>query len=79
MKNNTITLTPGQLTLAQMGKEVTLNTGETLIAMRVPGPKAEWRYLLGYNGVIGLIRYAGEGLDAALWALNASQEEYDNA
>jgi hypothetical protein len=72
-----IKLSPAQLTLAQMGKEVVLNTNETLIAMRSPGPKAEWRYLVFFNGCVGLIRYAGEGLDAALWALNATQEEYD--
>jgi hypothetical protein len=74
----TVTLTPGQLTLAQMGKEIILNTGESLIAMRVPGPKVEWRYLLGRDGVIGHVRYAGEGLDAALRAINATQDEYDN-
>jgi hypothetical protein len=70
-------LTPAQLTLAQMGKEVTLNTGETLIAMQVPGPKAEWRYLIGWQGTIHLIRYARPGLAAALWVLNASEEEYN--
>jgi hypothetical protein len=69
-------LTPAQLTLAQMGKEVTLNTGETLIAMQVPGPKAEWRYLIGWQGTIHLIRYARPGLAAALWVLNASEEDY---
>ena len=72
-----ITLTPAQLTLAQMGKEVVLNTTETLVAMRPPGPQIEWRYLIVFDGVVCLIRYAGEGLDAALWALNATQEEYD--
>lgn len=72
-----ISLTPAQLTLAQMGHEVQLNTNESLIAMPVPGPKTEWRYLLGYEGVVCRIRYAGPGLAAALWALNASDEEYN--
>jgi hypothetical protein len=72
-----ITLTPAQLTLAQMGKEVVINTNETLVAKRTPGPKIEWRYLVLFDGVVCLIRYAGEGLDAALWALNATQEEYE--
>ena len=69
-------ITPAQLTLAQMGKEVTLNTGETLIAVQVPGPKAEWRYLIGWQGCIYQIRYASPGLASALWAINATDEEY---
>ena len=73
------TLTIAQLSLAQMGREITLNTGETLIAMRdYRYPHHDWWLIVAFEGVVGLIRYAGEGLDAALWALNASQEEYDN-
>ena len=73
-------LTIAQLSLAQMGKEVTLNTGETLVAMRdYRYPHQSWWLIVAFEGVVGLIRYADEGLDAALWALNASQEEYNNA
>jgi hypothetical protein len=72
-----ITLTPAQLTLAQMGREVQLTADDSLIAMPVPGSTNEWRYLLGWQGVVYRIRYAGPGLDAALWALNASDEEYN--
>ncbi len=68
-----ITLTPAQLTKAQMGQEVTLNTGETLCAVPL---RDGWKYFVCWAGQTGLIRYAGRGLDAALWALNASEEEY---
>lgn len=73
--NAKITLTIAELTAAQMGKTITLNTGETLCA--VPALGGKWKYLLSWGGVVGLIRYAGPGLNAALWAINASQEEYD--
>ena len=73
---NIITLTPAQLTKAQMGKEVAINTEETLCAVPV---KDGWKYIVSYEGQAGLIRYADNGLDAALWALNASEEEYNNA
>jgi hypothetical protein len=73
MKTMPITLTPTQLTLAQMGKEVELNTGETLCAIPVSDG---WKYLVAFEGQVGLIRYANNGLEAALWALNASEEEY---
>ena len=71
--NKTITLTPAQLTQAQMGQEVPLNTGETLCAVPV---RDGWKYFVCWGNQTGLIRYAGHGLDAALWALNASEEDY---
>lgn len=67
-------LTVAQLTTAQMGKEILLNTGETLCA--VPLNDGTWKYIVSYEGVVGLVRYAPAGLDAALWALNATEEEY---
>jgi len=75
MKN--ITLTVAQLTQAQMGKEVNLDTGETLCAIPVITLGVTgWKYILTFGGQVGLIRYANNGLDAAVWALNASEEEY---
>ncbi|CAB5224223.1 hypothetical protein UFOVP393_42 [uncultured Caudovirales phage] len=68
-----ITLTPVQLTKAQMGHAVPLNTGETLCAVPVGDG---WKYFVCWENQTGLIRYAPEGLNAALWALNASEEEY---
>jgi hypothetical protein len=73
----TITLTPAQLTSAQMGVEQPLNTGETLCA--VPLSDGTWKYLVCFEGVVGLVRYAPAGLEAALWALNASETEYTEA
>lgn len=68
-----ITLTPAQLTQAQMGHEVELNTGETLCAI----PCGDgWKYLISCAGQTGMVRYAGHGLEAAMWALNASDEDY---
>ena len=72
-----IALTPAQLTQAQMGTTVNLNTGETLCA--VPLNDGDWKYLVAFQGQVGLIRYAKPGLDAALWALNASEEDYAEA
>jgi len=69
-----ITLTPAQLTRAQLGQDQTLNTGETLCA--VPLDDGTWKYILSFEGVCFLVRYAKPGLDAALWALNASEEDY---
>jgi hypothetical protein len=71
--NKIITLTPAQLTNAQIGQEVELNTGETLCAIPVSDG---WKYLVAFEGQVGLIRYANNGLDSALWALNASEEDY---
>lgn len=68
----TITLTPAQLTQAQMGKEIMLNTGETLCAVPV---RDGWKYLVSFEGQVGLIVYADNGIDAALTALNAPEEE----
>jgi hypothetical protein len=68
-----ITLTPAQLTLAQMGKEISLNTGESLCAVPVSDG---WKYLVAFEGQVGHICYAGDGLDAALWTLNASEEDF---
>jgi hypothetical protein len=62
-----------QLTKAQLGAEVALDCGHTLIAIPVAGG---WKYLVAWQGTVGLIRYAGQGLEAALWALNSSDEEY---
>lgn len=64
----TITLTPAQLTLAQMGREINLNTGETLCAE--PRGRGEWRYTLRREGVLVLDRYAGPGVPRALHALD---------
>lgn len=72
--NTTITLTVAQLTLAQMGKDVALPNGEVLRAVR---EGEYWCYALGYENVLSLMRYAGEGLDEAHRVLNASQREYD--
>lgn len=72
--NTTITMSVAQLTLAQMGKDIYLNTGEVLCAVRKYGC---WCYMVAWEGQLGLMRYASEGLEAALWALNSSQEEYD--
>jgi hypothetical protein len=69
-----ITLTPAQLTRAQLGQEQNLNTGETLCA--IPLNDGAWKYIVAFEGQVGLIRYAKPGLDAALWALNASEEDY---
>jgi len=75
MKN--ITLTAAQLTLAQMGKEIELNTGETLCAIPVITLGVTgWKYILSFEGQVGLIRYANNGLDAAVWALTATEAEY---
>jgi hypothetical protein len=68
-----ITLTPAKLTLAQMGQEVELNTGESLCAVPVSDG---WKYVVSYGGQLGLVRYADNGIEAALWALNASEEDY---
>lgn len=69
---NIITLTPAQLTQAQMGQEVPLNTGESLRAL----PYGDgWKYFVCWENQTGLIRYANNGLDAALSALNASEED----
>ncbi len=73
----TITLTPAQLTRAQMGKEQLLNTGETLCA--IPMRDGTWKYLVCFQGVVGLVRYAPAGLAAATWALNATETEYTEA
>lgn len=73
---NIITLTPAQLTKAQMGHEIELNTGETLCAVPV---RDGWKYFVCWGGQTGLIRYADHGLDAAIWALNASEEDYNHA
>jgi len=73
MKTCTVTLTPDQLSLAQMGEEVTLHTGHTLCALPV---EDGWKYLLSWKGVVGVIRYAPQGMESAEWALNASEKEY---
>jgi hypothetical protein len=72
-----ITLTPVQLTRAQLGQDQDLNTGETLCA--VPLDDGTWKYIVAFEGQVGLIRYAKPGLDAALWALNATEEDYSEA
>jgi hypothetical protein len=72
-----ITLTPVQLTRAQLGQDQDLNTGETLCA--VPLDDGTWKYIVAFEGVCGLIRYAKPGLDAALWALNANEQDYSAA
>jgi hypothetical protein len=72
-----ITLTAAQLTRAQLGQDQDLNTGETLCA--VPLNDGAWKYLVSFEGVCGYVRYAKPGLDAALWALNATEEDYSAA
>ena len=70
-----IRLTLLQLTLAQLGKCVLLNTGETLSAFYFPW--GEWKYTLTFEGVTSAVRYApyGSGLEDTEWALNASDDE----
>lgn len=76
--NTNITLTVAQLTLAQMGKDIALPNGEVLRAVREGEGEGEyWCYALGWQNQLGLMRYAGEGLDEAHRVLNASQDEYD--
>lgn len=72
--NTQIILTPAQLTEAQMGKEVILNTGATLTAC--PLSWGEWQYRLGDGVVVYQVRNALPGLEAAMWTLNATYAEY---
>jgi hypothetical protein len=72
-------VTPTELIAAHKGEEITINTGERLCALPSPYPESgAWKYVVSHpeHGV-ALVRYANEGLDAALWAINATQEEYD--
>lgn len=66
------TLTPAQLTRAQLSAEITLNTGETLFAIPLVDG---WKYVLAYGGTCCDVRYAGHGIDAAIEAINAGELE----
>lgn len=61
------TLTLAQLTRAQLGEDITLSTGETLSASPSRG---KWKYIVAFDGVVGLIVYAPNGLNAAIDAIN---------
>ena len=69
---STITLTPAQLTLAQMGKEVTLNRGVRMSAIRL---RDGWKYVVASEEEYLLLKicYAGEGLEEARRALNEEE------
>ena len=67
-----ITLTPAQLTRAQMGAHVPLNTGETLVAVDLDDG---WKYILLVDGIVASVHYAAHGLEAALAALNEEGAE----
>jgi len=69
-----INLTPMQLTSAQLGAEVKLNTGHTLRAMRLEAGDG-WKYILNYGDIVADVRYAGHGLEAALEVLNATDDD----
>jgi len=66
------TLTPAQLTRAQLSAEITLNTGETLTAVPLVDG---WKYVLAYDGICRDVCYAGRGIDAAIEAINAGDLE----
>ena len=73
--NNIRNLTVAQLAIAQTGKEIRLTTGETLCAVF---EHEYWKYMISYQGQTGMVRVApNAGLQAAIWAINASQEEYN--
>lgn len=70
-----ISLSPAQLTRAQLGHAVDLGNNEVLYADRCG---EQWRYTVVVDGVTNRVRYASAGLSAAHWAINASQEDYDD-
>jgi hypothetical protein len=50
---------------------------EGYILTAVPLDDGNWKYILSWGGQVGLVRYAKPGLEAAKWAINASEEEAD--
>jgi hypothetical protein len=73
--SKTINITPAQLATAQVRGETALDEGYILTA--VPLDDGNWKYILSWGGQVGLVRYAKPGLDAAKWAINASEEDAD--
>jgi hypothetical protein len=73
--SKTINITPAQLATAQVRGETALDEGYILTA--VPLDDGNWKYILSWGGQVGLVRYAPPGLEAARWAINASEEEAD--
>ena len=73
--SKTINITPAQLATAQVRGETALDEGYILTA--VPLDDGNWKYILSWGGQVGLVRYAKPGLEAARWAINASEEEAD--
>jgi hypothetical protein len=69
----TIKITPAKLALAQGGETVALEGGYFLQATACGN---SWKYGLSWENQSGLTRYARPGLEAAQWAVNASEEEY---
>ena len=70
-----IKITPAQLTTAQVRGSTALDEGYSLTAVALDD--GNWKYILSWGGQVGLVRYAAPGLDAAKWAINASEEEAD--
>ena len=73
--SKTINITPAQLATAQVRGSTALSEGYSLTA--VPLDDGSWKYILSWGGQVGLVRYAKPGLEAARWAINASEEEAD--
>ena len=73
--SKTINITPAQLATAQVRGETALSKGYILTA--VPLDDGHWKYILSWGGQVGLVRYAAPGLEAAKWAINATEEEAD--
>jgi hypothetical protein len=68
-----ITLTPAQLTQAQMQGTVKLDEFELCT---LPMPDGTWKYILSAwpSGQVVRVTYAEHGLDAALNALNEGEQ-----
>jgi hypothetical protein len=70
-----ITITIAQLTKAQMGEEVKLSSGHTLLAN--PTDNGGWKFYLFYGYMLAFVRYVDVAtIKSVEWALNASDEEY---
>jgi len=70
-----ITLTPAQLTFAQMGKKVTLDTDYVIEAIKLNGDV--YKYIVSWHGQVGMVRYISGGVEEVNYWLNASETEYD--
>jgi hypothetical protein len=71
-----IELTPAQLTAAQMGKIVVLNTGDRFEA-RWYEKRGQWAYALIHNDYLWWVRYSEPGLEEAQWIVNLSDHNYE--